>query len=123
MTFPGPTLLILAAGMGSRYGGMKQLDGMGSGGEVLMDYSVYDALRAGFQRVVFVIRRDFESEFRERCGRRFERHVAVDYVFQDLELPQDFAVPSRAGKALGDCPCHSGREGSHHRPVCRDQCG
>lgn len=92
-----PTLLILAAGLGSRYGGMKQLDGMGPGGEIILDYSVYDARQAGFDRVVFVIRRDFEDEFRTRCGRRFEKGMAVDYAFQELaDLPKGFgALPGR----------------------------
>ena len=62
------TLLVLAAGMGSRYGGLKQLDGLGPSGETILDYSVFDAIRSGFKRVVFVIRRDFEAEFRDRVG-------------------------------------------------------
>ena len=72
-----PTLLILAAGMGSRYGGLKQLDPMGPGGETILDYSVFDALRAGFDRVVFVIRRDFEREFRDRIVARFDTQGAA----------------------------------------------
>ena len=72
------TLLVLAAGMGSRYGGLKQLDPVGPSGETLLDYSVFDALRAGFTRVVFVIRRDFEREFRERIGSRYENRIDVD---------------------------------------------
>ena len=79
------TLLILAAGMGSRYGGLKQLDPMGPAGETLLDYSVFDALRAGFDRVVFVIRRDFEAQFRAEVGARFERRVDVGYAFQALD--------------------------------------
>ena len=62
-----PTLVLLAAGMGSRYGGLKQLDGLGPNGETIMDYSIYDAIKAGFGKIVFVIRKDFEKEFRERC--------------------------------------------------------
>jgi len=82
------TLLILAAGMGSRYGGLKQLDPMGPSGEKILDYSVFDALRAGFNRVVFVIRRDFEKEFREAVGSHYEKITDVDYVFQELtDLP------------------------------------
>jgi hypothetical protein len=97
-----PTLLILAAGMGSRYGGLKQLDPMGPAGETILDYSVFDALRAGFDRVVFVIRRDFEREFRERIVARFDRHVDVALAFQSLDaLPAGFAVPAGREKPWG----------------------
>lgn len=97
-----PTLLILAAGMGSRYGGLKQIDPVGPGGETLMDYSVYDALRAGFGKLVFVIRRDIERAFRETVGRRFEERVAVDYVFQELsQVPAGFTVPNERTKPWG----------------------
>lgn len=96
------TLLVLAAGMGSRYGGLKQLDPMGPSGETLLDYSVYDALQAGFTRVVFVIRKDFESEFRERVGSRYQGRVDVDYVFQDLsDLPTGYSVPEGREKPWG----------------------
>ena len=97
-----PTLLILAAGMGSRYGGLKQLDPMGPAGETILDYSVFDALRAGFDRVVFVIRRDFEREFRERIVARFDRHVEVALAFQSIDaLPAGFAVPAGREKPWG----------------------
>jgi hypothetical protein len=91
------TLLVLAAGLGSRYGGLKQLDPVGPAGETLLDYSVFDALRAGFERVVFVIRRDFEAEFRRRVGVSYEHRVDVAYVFQELSaLPGDFSpAPAR----------------------------
>lgn len=86
-----PTLFILAAGMGSRYGGLKQLDGLGPSGETIMDYSVFDALRAGFGKIVFVIRHDFEQEFREKIISRYEGHVPVEVVFQDIDnLPVGF---------------------------------
>jgi NDP-sugar pyrophosphorylase family protein len=78
-----PTLLVMAAGLGSRYGGLKQLDPVGTGGEAIMDYSIYDAIRAGFSKVVFVIRKDIEPAFREAVGERFSSRIAVDYVFQD----------------------------------------
>ena len=79
--------------MGSRYGGLKQMDPVGPSGETLLDYSVYDAVRAGFSRVVFVIRREFEEEFREKIGSRFEGRVDVGYVFQQLnDLPEGFSV-------------------------------
>lgn len=89
-----PTLLVMAAGMGSRFGGAKQIEPVGPSGETLLDYSVYDALRAGFDRVVFIIRKDFETVFRERVGARFEKLVAVDYVFQEVDLlPGPLLVP------------------------------
>lgn len=97
-----PTLLVLAAGMGSRYGGLKQIEPVGPSGETMLDYSVYDALRAGFDRVVFVIRRDFESVFRERVASRYAGRVAVDFVFQSLDaLPAGVAVPSGREKPWG----------------------
>jgi len=96
------TLLVLAAGMGSRYGGLKQLDPMGPSGETLLDYSVFDAVRAGFDRVVFIIRRDIEAEFRAKIGARYEGKIAVDYVFQQLDaLPEGFSVPEGRQKPWG----------------------
>ncbi|HEU5081214.1 MAG TPA: NTP transferase domain-containing protein [Opitutaceae bacterium] len=95
-------LVVLAAGMGSRYGGLKQLDPVGPSGETMLDYSVYDALRAGFSKVVFVIRRDFEKAFRETIAAKYTGRVAVDYVFQSLgELPASFAVPAGREKPWG----------------------
>lgn len=97
-----PTLLILAAGMGSRYGGLKQMDPMGPHGETVLDYSVYDAIRAGFKRVVFIIREDFAPAFRKGVGARFEGEIEVDYVFQKLEdLPSGFSVPEGREKPWG----------------------
>ena len=97
-----PTLLVLAAGIGSRYGGLKQIDPIGPGGESIIDYSVFDALRAGFGRLVFVIRRDIERPFKEFIGSRFEARVAVEYVFQELNnLPPGFAVPANRQKPWG----------------------
>lgn len=96
------SLLVLAAGMGSRYGGLKQLDPMGPSGETLLDYSVFDARRAGFQRVVFLIRRDIEAEFREKVGRRYDGNVEVAYAFQQLDaLPEGFSVPEGRTKPWG----------------------
>jgi dTDP-glucose pyrophosphorylase len=89
-----PALLVLAAGMGSRYGGLKQIDPIGPGGETMMDYSIYDALRAGFSKLVFVIRKDIEQPFKEMVGAHFEKRIRVEYVFQELTmLPPGFAVP------------------------------
>jgi hypothetical protein len=97
-----PTLLVLAAGMGSRYGGLKQIDPVGPAGETVLDYAVFDAKRAGFGRVVFVIRKDFEALFREKIGARYAGKIAVDYVFQSLDaLPAGFAVPSGREKPWG----------------------
>jgi len=103
-----PTLLVLAAGMGSRYGGLKQMDPVGpmdegeTGHATILDYSVYDAIRAGFGKVVFVIRREMEQAFMEMAGARFAKHIAVEYVFQELdELPAGFSVPSGRTKPWG----------------------
>jgi NDP-sugar pyrophosphorylase family protein len=97
-----PTLLVLAAGMGSRYGGLKQIDPVGPSGETVLDYAVFDALRAGFGRVVFVIRREFEAVFREQVGAKYAGRVEVDYVFQALDaLPEGFAVPAGREKPWG----------------------
>ena len=97
-----PTLFILAAGMGSRYGGLKQLDGLGPSGETIMDYSVYDALRAGFGKIVFVIRKDFEQEFREKIISKYEGHVPVEVVFQDIKkIPEGFSVNPDRSKPWG----------------------
>jgi len=97
-----PTLLVLAAGMGSRYGGLKQIDPVGPAGETIIDYSIFDALRAGFGKLVFVIRKDIEQQFREIVGARFEKRVAVDYVFQALEnIPTQFTVPAGRTKPWG----------------------
>ena len=97
-----PTLLVLAAGMGSRYGGLKQLDPVGPGGETLLDYSVYDAIRGGFDRVVFLIRRDIEKDFRAQIGSRYAGKIAVDYAFQQLDaLPDGFVPPANRTKPWG----------------------
>jgi UTP-glucose-1-phosphate uridylyltransferase len=97
-----PVLLVLAAGMGSRYGGLKQLDPVGPSGETIMDYSVYDAIRAGFGKVVFVIRRDIEDQFREQIGSRYAGKVDVDYAFQELDmLPEGFSLPETRQKPWG----------------------
>jgi hypothetical protein len=97
-----PTLIVLAAGMGSRYGGLKQMDPMGPNGETVLDYSVFDALRAGFGRVVFIIREDFADAFKQGVGARFADRIQVDYAFQRLDdLPGDFTVPAGRTKPWG----------------------
>ncbi|SHI89446.1 MobA-like NTP transferase domain-containing protein [Rubritalea squalenifaciens DSM 18772] len=97
-----PTLLVLAAGMGSRYGGLKQMDPMGPNGETVLDYSVYDAIRAGFGRVVFIIRHDFADEFKAQVGDKFADKIEVDYAYQDLnDLPEGFSLPEGRTKPWG----------------------
>lgn len=98
-----PTLLVLAAGMGSRYGGLKQMDGVGPHGEIIMDYSITDAIRAGFGKVVFVIRHSFEQEFKARINaEHFHNQIEVEYVFQELDkLPTGFKVPEGREKPWG----------------------
>ena len=97
-----PTLLILAAGMGSRYGGLKQLDPVGPSGEVVIDYSMYDALRSGFDHFVFVIRPELEEDFRAQIGSRVEGRARVSYVYQELaDLPDGFSVPPGRSKPWG----------------------
>lgn len=96
------TLVIMAAGMGSRYGGIKQIEPVGPSGEIILDYSIYDAVEAGFNKVVFIIRKDIESAFREAIGDRIEKRVKVEYVFQNMEdLPAGFAVPEGRTKPWG----------------------
>lgn len=97
-----PTLFVLAAGMGSRYGGLKQLDPLGPNGETIMDYSVFDALRAGFGKVVFVIRKDFEDDFRKKILSKYENHIPVSVVFQGLDaLPEGYTCPAGRTKPWG----------------------
>ncbi len=97
-----PTLFILAAGMGSRYGGLKQLDGLGPNGETIMDYSVFDALRAGFGKIVFVIREDFAEDFKNIVLKKYEDKVPCEVCFQSLDkLPEGFSVPEGRTKPWG----------------------
>lgn len=97
-----PTLFILAAGMGSRYGGLKQLDGLGPNGETIMDYSVFDAMRAGFGKVVFVIRKDFEEEFRKVVLSKYADHVPCEVCFQGIDnLPEGFTRNPERTKPWG----------------------
>jgi NDP-sugar pyrophosphorylase family protein len=97
-----PTLLILAAGMASRYGSMKQIQGFGPNGETIMDYSIYDAVRAGFKKVVFIIRKDFAEDFRNIVEPKWKDKVALDYVYQDLHsFTGDYPVPAERTKPWG----------------------
>ncbi len=95
-------MLLLAAGMGSRYGGLKQLDGLGPNGETIMDYSIYDAIQAGFGKIVFIIRKDFEQDFREKVLSKYEGHVPLELCFQSLDaLPEGFKCPEGRVKPWG----------------------
>lgn len=97
-----PTLFVLAAGMGSRYGGLKQLDGLGPHGETIMDYSIYDAIRSGFGKVVFVIRHDFEADFRSKILSKYENHIPTEVVFQSInDLPEGYTCPKGRTKPWG----------------------
>ena len=97
-----PILVIMAAGMGSRYGGLKQMDPVGPGGEWILDYSLYDARRAGFERAVIIIKKENEQDFRDVLGDRVSRHMRVDYAYQDLnDLPEGFEVPEGRTKPWG----------------------
>lgn len=96
------TLVILAAGMGSRYGGLKQIDPIGPSGEFIVDYSIYDAIKAGFNKVVFIIKRENLDLFRDTVGKRVEKHIEVEYVFQDInDVPDGFSVPENRSKPWG----------------------
>ncbi len=96
------TLVVMAAGIGSRYGGLKQIDPVGPSGEIVIDYSVYDAIRAGFDKVVFIIRKDIEQAFREKVGQTIEQRIDTEYVFQELDkIPEGFAVPEGRTKPWG----------------------
>ena len=98
----GATLLIMAAGMGSRYGGNKQVDGLGPNGEILMEYSIYDAIRAGFDKVVFVIKPGMKETLASICGDRIAKKVKVDYAFQDFSsVPSFYHIPEERTKPFG----------------------
>ncbi len=96
------TLVIMAAGMGSRYGGLKQIDPVGPNGEIIMEYSIYDAIRAGFSKVVFIIKKEIEETFREVIGKKIEGLIDVEYVYQNIDnLPKGFSVPDGRVKPWG----------------------
>ncbi len=97
-----PVLVVMAAGMGSRYGGLKQMDPVDEQGHIIVDFSAYDAKRAGFEKVVFIIRREYEKEFKESIGSRISSFMDVEYVYQELEnLPEKFSVPEGRIKPFG----------------------
>ncbi len=112
-----PTLLVLAAGLGSRYGGLKQIDPVGPNGETIIDYSIFDALRAGFGKLVFIIRKDIQQAFKESVSARFEKQAPVKYVFQELDtLPPGFSVPAGRTKPWGTTQAVLMAAGSIHEP-------
>lgn len=118
-----PTLLLLAAGMGSRYGGLKQLDGLGPNGETIMDYSIYDAIKAGFGKIVFVIRKDFEDDFRQRVLSKYEGHIPAEVCFQAMDkLPEGFKVPEGRQKPWGTNHAVMMAKGLIHEPFCVINC-
>lgn len=118
-----PTLLLLAAGMGSRYGGLKQLDGLGPHGETIMDYSIYDAIQAGFGKIVFVIRKDFEEQFREKVLSKYEGHIPAELVFQGIDaLPEGFTVPEGREKPWGTNHAVLMAKGVINEPFCVINC-
>ena len=97
-----PVLVIMAAGMGSRYGGLKQIDPVDAQGHIIMDFSIYDAVKAGFEKVVFIIKKENEADFRSCIGDRMEKQIQVEYVFQDINnLPEGFKVPEGRTKPWG----------------------
>ena len=98
-----PTLVVMAAGMGSRYGGLKQIDSVGPNGEIIIDYSIYDAIKAGFSKVVFIIRKDLENVFKEKIGKKIEKIIETEYVFQDINFGvlEEFNLPKERKKPWG----------------------
>ena len=97
-----PTLVVLAAGMGSRYGGLKQIDPVGPNGEIILDYSIFDAIRGGFGKVVFIIRKDIEKDFKEVVSKRWEGKIELEYVYQQLDaIPAPYTVPEGRTKPWG----------------------
>ena len=115
-----PSLVIMAEGMGSRFGGLKQIEPVDPEGHIIIDFSLFDAWRAGFRDVVFIIKREMEAEFRECFGDRMERYFHVSYVFQELErLPEGISGPAGRAKPWGAGLL----QGRGKRPVCRHQRG
>ena len=103
-----PVLVIMAAGMGSRYSGLKQIDPVDREGDLIIDFSIFDAVEAGFEKIVFIIKKSIEKEFKEHIGNRMEKHVQVEYVYQENDrLPDGFEVPEGRVKPWGNRSCDS----------------
>ena len=97
-----PVLVIMAAGMGSRYGGLKQIDPVDEYGNLIIDFSIYDAVAAGFEKIVFIIKKAIEEDFKEHIGKRMEQHAEVAYVYQELDkLPEGYTCPEERVKPWG----------------------
>ena len=97
-----PVLVVLAAGMGSRYGGLKQIEPIGPNGEIIIDYSVYDAIQAGFEKIIFIIKKEIEDDFKQAIGNRLQSKIKVEYVFQELsQLPKGYSIPQDRVKPWG----------------------
>lgn len=117
-----PKLVIMAAGMGSRFGGLKQMEPVDNEGHSIIDFSMYDARRAGFRDLVFIIKREHDALFRERIGNRMERFFNVEYVYQELtDIPAGLHCPGRACQAVGHGTGHCLLPERAARAVCRDQ--
>ena len=118
------SLVIMAAGIGSRFGGgIKQLEPVGPNGEIIMDYSIYDALESGFDKIVFIIRKDIEKDFREIIGNCIEKIANVEYAFQAIDaLPEGFSVPDGRTEAMGHRTGYFGGQGRDPRAIPRNQC-
>src|SRR5665648_449850 len=99
-----PVLIVMAAGMGSRYGGLKQMDPVGTNGELIIDFSIYDAIKAGFEKVIFVIKKEMEKDFQELIAKRPGRNIEIAFAFQDInDLPKGYQVPEERVKPWGTC--------------------
>lgn len=99
-----PVLVIMAAGMGSRYGGLKQIDPVDKHGNLIIDFSIYDAIEAGFNKIIFIIKHEIEEDFKEKIGNRIENYIEVEYVYQELDnLPENFILPAKRVKPWGTC--------------------
>ena len=118
-----PIWMLRAAGRGSRYGGLKQLDGLGPNGETIMDYSIYDAIQAGFGKIVFIIRKDFENDFREKIIKKYEGHIPLELCFQSLDaLPEGFKCPEGRVKPWGTNHAVMMARNVVHEPFCVINC-